>query len=185
MSVGNGRNIKMEQGLKHDQDKIRTELFPIEAFMGTCKVLSFGARKYNDRNWERGMLYSRVYGALLRHLMAWFSGEDADEETGYSHLHHAGCCIAFLQTYAERGMTEFDDRPVKGYDKVTEDDKLSTQVVGTRKEIYIDGSTAKEIASAQQKLRKEKRNTDSLSGLHGSRRRDYTHWNATMFSLWW
>jgi len=100
-----------KEGMKYDSEKIRTDLFPVESFMGTSKVLTFGAKKYSDRNWEKGILYSRCYGAALRHIMSWFNGEDLDSETKLSHLHHAACCIAFLQTYEERGMTEFDDRP--------------------------------------------------------------------------
>jgi hypothetical protein len=101
----------MTEGRKDDTDKIRMELLPPEALVGTAQVLTFGAKKYADRNWEQGIKYSRVYGALLRHLNAYWGGEDTDPETGLSHLHHAGCCIAFLQTYTERGMVSFDDRP--------------------------------------------------------------------------
>jgi hypothetical protein len=62
-----------------------------------------------DRNWEHGMKWSRVYGALLRHLTAWWGGEDKDPETGRSHLWHVACCVTFLLTYEMRGAGE-DDR---------------------------------------------------------------------------
>lgn len=100
----------MPGGIKHDQDKLRLDLFPIEAFHGISQVLTFGAKKYEDRNWELGMKWSRVYGALLRHITAWWDGEEDDPESGMPHLWHAGCCAAFLITYAERGVGE-DDRP--------------------------------------------------------------------------
>ena len=100
-----------EQGMKFDSDKVRLELLPPEALWGTSKVLTFGAKKYADRNWEKGINYSRVYGAMLRHMTAWWMGEDLDPETGLSHLHHAACCASFLQTYTERNMDSFDDRP--------------------------------------------------------------------------
>ena len=67
--------------------------------------------KTGDRNWEKGMKWGRVYGALMRHLWAWWRGEKADPETGMSHLWHAGCCIAFLITYEQRGIGE-DDRNI-------------------------------------------------------------------------
>jgi len=103
----------MGEGTKHDQDKVRTDLLSVPAMLGTASVLTFGAKKYSARNWENGIDYSRVYGALLRHMMAFWEGEDFDPETGLRHLHHAGCCIMFLQQYAELGMTKFDDRPAK------------------------------------------------------------------------
>ena len=99
------------QGAKFDTDKLRLDLLPIEALNGTAQVLGFGAKKYGDYNWSQGINYSRVYGALLRHITAWWAGEDNDPESGINHLHHVGCCIAFLQTYTERGMKDFDDRP--------------------------------------------------------------------------
>ena len=86
------------------------------AMRGTAQVLTFGAKKYDDRNWELGMDYSRVYGALMRHMTAWWEGENLDPETKLSHLHHAGCCIMFLQQYVELEMHNHDDRPDRGTD---------------------------------------------------------------------
>ena len=100
-----------EEGKKFDQDKIRMELLSPEALEGTAQVLTFGAKKYADRNWEKGVKYSRVFGAVMRHLWAWWKGESLDPETGLSHLHHAACCIMFLQTYEARNMEEFNDKP--------------------------------------------------------------------------
>lgn len=103
----------LAEGMKHDGDKIRTDLYPVASFLGTCRVLTHGAKKYAARNWEKGILFGRVYGALLRHLFAWWNGEDVDPESGEHHLDHAGCCIAFLQHYAKNpgSYAKFDDRP--------------------------------------------------------------------------
>jgi hypothetical protein len=114
----------LTEGVKHDDGKLRIDLFPSEAIFAISQVLTFGARKYADRNWERGMSWGRVFGALMRHLWCWWAGRgptgrnfvfgDTDDETKYSHLWHAGCCIVFLITYEERGMTDYDDRPKAG-----------------------------------------------------------------------
>ena len=104
--------------------KIRTDLIPPEAIRGTARVLTYGAKKYDDRNWERGLDYSRIYGALLRHILAWWEGEDLDPESGLNHLHHVGCCAMFLQTFVERGMNWCDDRP-KPEGGVRRDDLIS------------------------------------------------------------
>jgi hypothetical protein len=95
-----------------DTGKLRYDLYPPEALDGTVRVLTFGAAKYSDRNWEKGMSWGRVFAALMRHLWSWWRGEDKDPETGESHLHHAGCCIAFLQTYEARKIG-VDDRANK------------------------------------------------------------------------
>jgi len=99
-------------GRKDDAQKARYDLLPPELMDGTARVLSFGAVKYGDRNWEKGMHWGRVFAALMRHMWAWWRGEAADAETGMSHLWHAACCIAFLMAYEARGAG-VDDRPNK------------------------------------------------------------------------
>jgi hypothetical protein len=83
---------------------------PTEGRKDDHDKLPFGANKYGDRNWERGMNWSRPFAALMRHMWAWWRGEDRDPETGLSHLAHAGCCILFLLTY-QGHATGKDDRP--------------------------------------------------------------------------
>ena len=103
--------MSFDQSMKKDKGKVRLDLLSVSAMNGTAEVLAFGAEKYEERGWEKGMEYSRVYGALLRHMTTWWAGEDLDEETKLSHLHHASCCIMFLQTYVEENMHSFDARP--------------------------------------------------------------------------
>lgn len=100
----------MTEARKDDGEKARMELLPPEFIEATAIVLTFGARKYESRNWEKGMQWGRVFGALMRHMWAWWRGERGDPETGYSHLWHAACCIAFLIAYEQRNVGE-DDRP--------------------------------------------------------------------------
>ena len=60
------------------------------------KVLTFGAEKYDPHNWRKvDDLQNRYSSAALRHIFAHIDGEDADEETGLSHLAHAICCLMF------------------------------------------------------------------------------------------
>lgn len=98
-----------QQGVKFDTDKARYDLIPPEIEEAVAKVLTFGASKYGDRNWELGMDWGRVYAAMRRHMAAWWGGEDDDPETGMPHTWHAACCIAFLVTYEARGVGT-DDR---------------------------------------------------------------------------
>lgn len=108
-----------EGGAKFDGGKVRLELIPPELLYAVGTILTFGTVKYANRDWEYGMKWSRVFGALMRHLWSWWAGKgptttnfvfgSLDDETGHSHLWHAGCCIAFLITYEERQIGE-DDR---------------------------------------------------------------------------
>lgn len=102
--------VDAAHGVKFDEDKLPWHLMPFDAVEAIGKVLQFGAKKYAPRNWEKGLPWSRVFSALMRHLSAWQQGEARDPETGYSHLWHAGCCIVFLIAYELR-KTGIDDRP--------------------------------------------------------------------------
>lgn len=98
-----------DTGSKDDAEKPRTDLLPVAALEEVAHVMTFGAKKYAPYNWQ-GLSVSRLYGAALRHLWAWWRGEDADPETGRSHLAHAACCVlmALDQMLARH---EYDDRP--------------------------------------------------------------------------
>lgn len=101
-------------GRKDDSGKLRMDLIPPEVEEMLALVLTKGASKYADRNWEKGIKYSRVYAALRRHLLAWMKGEEIDSEWGLPHLAHAYCCLTFLLTYELRGMgAEWDDLHAK------------------------------------------------------------------------
>ena len=113
---------KFTEGVKFDTNKVRLELLPPELLEGVGEVLTFGAEKYADRNWELGMDWSRPYAALLRHMLAWWSGEDTDPETGMSHLCHAGCCIAFLIAYEQRDIGNDNRNKEANYGKPTDGD---------------------------------------------------------------
>lgn len=98
--------------VKADGGKSRVDLLPVRPMLDIGAVLEFGARKYAPWNWARGFDWSRPYAAALRHLYAWYGGEDLDQETGLSHLAHAACCLLFLLEYEHSGAGH-DDRPGK------------------------------------------------------------------------
>jgi hypothetical protein len=102
------------------------ELFPPEVIVAISKVLTFGAKKYTDENWRQGIKYKRVYGALQRHLMAWYAGQENDNETGMSHLWHAGCCLTFLIYYhLDDSYACYDDRFIHDSENIVIDKLLN------------------------------------------------------------
>jgi hypothetical protein len=85
------------EGRKDDNAKPRWDLLPMGLVEETVKVLTFGAKKYADNNWMKVANFNeRYWAALMRHLVAWRSGEINDPETGLSHLAHAVCNLVFL-----------------------------------------------------------------------------------------
>ena len=76
-----------------------------------ASVLTKGAEKYGERNWELGNKTSVPYDSAMRHILAWRSGEDEDEESGCNHLFHAAVNLLMCWYYAEN-FGEMDDREI-------------------------------------------------------------------------
>lgn len=85
------------EGVKHDQDKLKWHLLPFKALEGMVKVLTFGASKYSENGWRTvPNARDRYLSALLRHLCAIQMGEKVDSESGLRHIDHLLCNAAFL-----------------------------------------------------------------------------------------
>lgn len=87
----------LNQGQKHDDGKLRYDLIPPGTERALAEILTFGTQKYADDSWQRvPNAKRRYYAALRRHLDAWLEGARNDTESGYHHLKHALCNVAFL-----------------------------------------------------------------------------------------
>lgn len=87
----------MSEGLKFDSDKLSYSLLDRAATAWTVAVLTYGAVKYERRNWVKvPNAQDRYYDALLRHIESWRAGEIYDEETTLPHLAHMACCAMML-----------------------------------------------------------------------------------------
>jgi len=97
-----------DEGRKFDSEKPKMYLLPPKATVEVAKVLTFGAQKYDEDNWRYlDNLQNRYSGGALRHIFAHLDGELKDEETNYSHLAHAICCLMFkLELELENGKSE-------------------------------------------------------------------------------
>lgn len=98
-------------GVKFDQGKAPLSMLPRVALEQEAKVMEFGAKKYGKFNYRKGMKWSRLIDAALRHVYAYADGEDNDPETKLSHLAHARCCLGFLLEYADDNLGEDDRLP--------------------------------------------------------------------------
>jgi hypothetical protein len=99
-----------DEANKYDSGKLRYDLVPVIAFRGDAEIFTYGAGKYGDHNWEKGLNYSRLFAAVMRHLLAWRSGEDTDPESGLHHIKHARVNLAMILATDSC----FDDRTAKG-----------------------------------------------------------------------
>lgn len=110
---------KVSRGTKHDTGKPPISLVPMKALAEVARVLDFGKKKYTAQNWRRGIEYSRLLDASLRHTAKFIDGQDLDEESKTVHLANAACNLLFCLEFYLEGRTELDDRykPSKGKKK--------------------------------------------------------------------
>ena len=90
---------------------------PPLALAELAKVYSYGAKKYEPHNMEKGYAWSWSFSAMMRHAWAYWRGEDRDPESG---LHHLAHCAWHCFTLMDFGnwYTGTDDRrkpPAGGY----------------------------------------------------------------------
>lgn len=107
-SVKSKRVVPVE-GAKFDGGKNRYDLIPFDALDEVVKIYTFGSQKYDDRNWEKGIKYGRIVGAMFRHFYEWIKGSRKDHESGLHPLAHMAWGVMALLAYELRGMNQFDD----------------------------------------------------------------------------
>jgi hypothetical protein len=72
-----------------------------------------GSVKYGRHNYRvAGIRSSVYYDGLMRHMMAWWEGEDIDPDSGMNHITKALSCLVVLRDAQMQGMCT-DDRPPK------------------------------------------------------------------------
>ena len=90
--------------------KMRFDLIAPWALAQLAGVYTYGAQKYDDDNWRKGLRWRKdVFACILRHVWKWFRGEKFDDESGLHHLAHAAWNCFTLMEY-ERNGVGIDDR---------------------------------------------------------------------------
>lgn len=89
-----------EKGMKLQ----RFSLIPSEFLWQLAQHYGIGARKYADRNWERGYKWSLSEDAFMRHYQLWKMGERFDPENGQHHLISAAWHLIALFIFDTRKL---------------------------------------------------------------------------------
>jgi hypothetical protein len=110
---------KLKEGIKYDFGKSRYDLIDPYALEQVIQIYTFGCNKYEDHNWRKGMKWSRVFGALMRHCWAFWRGEEIDPESKLPHMAHAAWNCLTLINYSKY-RTKFDDRWIETEEKIIE-----------------------------------------------------------------
>lgn len=105
-----GTNPKDRLGLK----KVQLNLVPPSSIIYQALAMEDGARKYGPYNWRANKVIASIYvAAAMRHLQAWFDGEEVAPDSQKPHLGHVLACLGILVDAKETGNL-VDDRPLPG-----------------------------------------------------------------------
>lgn len=80
-----------------------------EFLKGMADILTLGEDKYEKYNFLKPTDWSTPYDSAMRHLLAFWGGEDDDRESGKHHLLHAATNLMFLY-YQINNYEDGDDR---------------------------------------------------------------------------
>ena len=89
-----------------------TRHIPLEAVAAAAASLEYGAKKYSDRNWEKGLPWQQMIDSLKRHIEDFERGHDYDDGEDGSDLHQVCMIMAsamMLSASVIRGIG-VDDR---------------------------------------------------------------------------
>jgi len=89
-----------------DTGKGRPDLITPFAITRLSKWYELGSNKYGDRNWEKGMPFSRYIASLERHVIAFKKGDESED-----HLSAIAWNAFAIMHHQELGEIEWDDMP--------------------------------------------------------------------------
>jgi len=91
--------------------KVPLSTVPSPVLMEVGLAMLEGSRKYGRHNYRiAGVRSSVYYDAVMRHLMAWWEGEDLDPDSGLPHITKAMSTLVVLRD-AQMNDKVSDDRP--------------------------------------------------------------------------
>jgi hypothetical protein len=106
------RTVDPITGAEKGAKLARFSLIPFGFLWALAEHYGQGAKKYAERNWEKGYKWSLSLDASQRHLNQWLLGEDNDQETGSSHLVAAAWHLIALWFFHKYGKGTDDVRQI-------------------------------------------------------------------------
>jgi len=112
-------------------NKIAMHTVPPRVLLEIALAMTEGGRKYGTYNYRKaGVRASIYYDAAMRHLMAWWEGEDVDPDSGLSHIIKGIASLVVLRDSMCSGNWA-DDRPIRLPDgaNISEYNKMAADLV--------------------------------------------------------
>lgn len=94
--------------------KVPLHLVPPASIHGEAEALADGAEKYGPYNWREFDISASTYiAATLRHIHAWWDGENVAHDSLVHHIKHAKATLGIMLDAMTLGKLK-DDRPPPG-----------------------------------------------------------------------
>jgi hypothetical protein len=110
--------------------KVSLHYVPTQVMMEISLGMLEGGLKYGSHNYRSSGVRSSVYfDALMRHIFAWWEGEEIDPDSGINHVSKALSSLVVLRDAMMNDMLN-DDRPIAlkaGW--VTEMNKKASEII--------------------------------------------------------
>lgn len=87
---------EMSERKNQGKPELSYVLDAMPALKDMVAVMEFGAKKYARNNWQKGFPKDKLLDSMLRHIDAFYSGEELDPESGLPHVGHILCNAMFL-----------------------------------------------------------------------------------------
>ncbi len=109
-----GERQEFSTGSRRDTDtgKPRLDLIPPLWLRRLGTHLGNGAVKYGDSNWQKGQPLSRYYASGMRHMLAWFEGQEDEDHFAAAAWNTLAAMWTLEEIRAGRLPIELDDRPL-------------------------------------------------------------------------
>lgn len=92
------------------EGKPRIDLIPPLTITRLGLHFANGAKKYGDNNWQKGQPLSQYYTSGMRHMLAWFSGEEDEDHFAAAMWNVQAAMWTLNEIEAGRLPDELDDR---------------------------------------------------------------------------
>lgn len=103
-----GKRQDFVTGARRDvqDDKARYDLISPIMLTRLAELMARGAKKYGDRNWEKGIPLSRYYASLFRHMIQWAEGDTTED-------HLAAVCFNAMGIMHTEQLVLWGDLPLE------------------------------------------------------------------------
>lgn len=120
------------------RSKVALSNVPLQVLMEVALAMTEGSWKYGRHNYRISDVYASVYfDAAMRHMFAWFEGEDTDPDSGLSHVTKAIATLTVLQDALMNGKV-IDDRPPRPADPISDANTVSQRMQDKLRDMHGD-----------------------------------------------